>query len=173
LRSISLRYFNAAGADADGDIGESHDPETHLIPLVLDAASGRRDDVAIYGTDYATEDGSCVRDYIHVADLADAHVRALQALEGGSASNAFNLGNGGGFSVRQVIDCARRVTGKEILVREEARRLGDPATLVGDATRIRSELGWKARYPMLEDIISSAWRWHQSMSPSCQLNKPT
>jgi len=166
LRSISLRYFNAAGADIDGDLGECHDPETHLIPLVLDAAAGRRVDVAIYGTDYATDDGTCVRDYIHVADLADAHIRALQALELGSASRAFNLGNGDGFSVRQVIDCARKVTGKEIMVREEARRPGDPATLVGDASRIRSELGWNAQLTTMETIIGSAWSWHQSMSDS-------
>lgn len=162
LRSISLRYFNAAGADVDGELGERHDPETHLIPLVLDAAAGVRPAISIFGTDYATEDATCVRDYIHVSDLADAHVLALQSLERGAKSTAYNLGNGDGYSVRQVIDCAAKVTGKQILVHEKERRAGDPAVLVGDATRIRSELGWSPRFPALEEIVGSAWRWHQT-----------
>ncbi len=161
LRSISLRYFNAAGADIDGEAGECHDPETHLIPLVLDAAAGKRPSVSIFGTDYPTDDGTCIRDYIHVSDIADAHLLALQALQRGANGNAFNLGNGGGYSVRQVIDCAGRVTGRPIIVNEKQRRAGDPPVLVSDASRIRGELGWSPRHPALETIIDSAWRWHQ------------
>ncbi len=161
LRSMSLRYFNAAGADPDGEAGERHDPETHLIPLVLEAATGTRPDITVFGSDYATPDGTCIRDYIHVSDLADAHVLALQALLGGAATTAYNLGNGKGFSVREVIDCARRVTGRDIAVSEGARRPGDPAVLVGDASRIRRELGWSPNYADLDTIIGTAWRWQQ------------
>ena len=161
LRSISLRYFNAAGADPEGETGESHDPETHLIPLVLDAAAGTRPSVTVYGSDYDTADGTCIRDYIHVSDLADAHVLAMRALLDGAKTTAYNLGNGAGFSVREVIDCARRVTGRDIAVAEGARRPGDPAVLVGDAHRIRTELGWSPRLADLEAIIATAWRWHQ------------
>ena len=161
LRSISLRYFNAAGADPEGETGESHDPETHLIPLVLDAAAGKRPNIAVYGSDYDTPDGTCIRDYIHVSDLADAHVLAMRALLDGAKTTAYNLGNGAGFSVREVIDCARRVTGRDIAVAEGARRPGDPAVLVGDAHRIRTELGWSPRLADLEAIIATAWRWHQ------------
>ena len=160
LRSISLRYFNAAGADPDGDIGEAHDPETHLIPLVLDAAAGVRPNVTVFGADYPTPDGTCIRDYIHVTDLAQAHVLALEVLQRGASSTAYNLGNGIGFSVRQVIDVAESVTGRQIPVKFGTQRAGDPARLVGDASRIRAELGWQPRYTDLADIVETAWRWH-------------
>jgi UDP-arabinose 4-epimerase len=161
ISSIALRYFNAAGADPDNEIGESHDPETHLIPLVLDAASGRRPDVTIFGTDYPTPDGTCIRDYIHVSDLADAHVKALQALEGGSPPSAYNLGNGRGFSVREVIDAAERVTGLKVPAPIGERRPGDPARLISDASKARRELGWEPKIAELDQIISTAWAWHQ------------
>lgn len=161
LRSISLRYFNAAGADVDGQIGEAHDPETHLIPLVLDAAAGVRPDVTVFGDEYPTPDGTCIRDYIHVSDLAQAHVLALQALEGGAATTAYNLGNGKGFSVRQVIDVAESVTGRPVPVRIGPQRAGDPPQLVGDASRARDQLGWQPRFADLADIVGTAWRWHQ------------
>lgn len=161
LRSIALRYFNAAGADPDAEVGEAHDPETHLIPLVLDAAAGSRATITVYGDDYDTPDGTCIRDYIHVTDLADAHVRALQALEQGAASTAYNLGNGRGFSVREVIDRAAAITGCPIAVEVGPRRPGDPPRLVGDAERIRSALGWRPIYADLDTIIATAWHWHQ------------
>jgi len=161
LRSVALRYFNAAGADPDGETGESHDPETHLIPLVLDAAAGRRPAITVFGEDYDTPDGTCIRDYIHVTDLADAHVLALQALERGASSTAYNLGNGTGFSVREVIERAERVTGRSIPVEIGPRRDGDPPRLIGDARRIRHELGWTPRYADLDAILATAWRWHQ------------
>lgn len=161
LRSISLRYFNAAGADPDGETGESHDPETHLVPLVLDAAAGTRPEIVVFGDDYDTPDGTCIRDYIHVTDLADAHVLALGALESSSPTTAYNLGNGRGFSVKEVIESARAVTGREVPVRFGERRPGDPPRLVGDATRIRQVLGWKPRHSDLADMIGTAWRWHQ------------
>lgn len=161
LRSIALRYFNAAGADAEAEIGEAHDPETHLIPLVLDAAAGTRPSITVYGNDYETPDGTCIRDYIHVTDLADAHVRALQALEQGAQSTVYNLGNGQGFSVREVIDRVAAVTGHSIPVAMGPRRPGDPPRLVGDASRIRAELGWKPCHAGLDQIIATAWRWHQ------------
>ena len=164
LRSIALRYFNAAGADPDGEIGESHDPETHLIPLVLDAASGRRPAVTIFGADYDTPDGTCIRDYVHVTDLADAHVKALQALESGAPSNACNLGNGQGYSVREVINAARRITGCEVPLLPGDRRAGDPAALVSDATRAREILGWQPRITDLDEIIRTAWAWQQKRS---------
>lgn len=160
LRSIALRYFNAAGADPDGEIGEVHDPETHLIPLVLDAAAGRRPWVTVFGDDYETPDGTCIRDYIHVTDLAQAHVLALQALESGVHSTAFNLGNGRGFSVREVIAHAVEVTGREVPVVIGPRRLGDPPRLVGDASRAIRELGWRPRLAELRTIIETAWAWH-------------
>lgn len=160
LRSVSLRYFNAAGADPDGETGELHDPETHLIPLVLDAAAGIRPHVTIYGDDHPTPDGTCIRDYIHVSDLAQAHVLALRALEAGAATTAYNLGNGCGFSVREVIDTARAVTGCDIPVVIGPRRAGDPPELVGDATRARSELGWVPQHADLHGIVRTAWAWH-------------
>lgn len=161
LRSISLRYFNAAGADPDGETGEAHDPETHLIPLVLDAAAGIRPHITVFGDDYDTPDGTCIRDYIHVSDLAGAHVLALGALVNGAPTTAYNLGNGQGFSVREVIDVARQVTGREIPVQMGARRAGDPARLVGDAQRIQHELDWKPKHADLKGMIDTAWKWHQ------------
>lgn len=161
LTWTALRYFNAAGADLDGQIGEDHDPETHLIPLVLDAASGRRPHVTVFGTDYDTHDGTCARDYIHVADLADAHVLALQNLEAGAPSGPFNLGNGQGFTVREVIDAVEKVTELKVPVVLGARRAGDPASLVSDATRAQTILGWQPKIADLEAIVRSAWAWHQ------------
>ncbi len=156
LRYASLRYFNAAGAA--GELGEQHDPETHLIPLVLQVALGKRRDVAVFGTDYPTPDGTCIRDYIHVLDLAQAHLLALDAL-GARDKLIYNLGNGKGFSVRQVIDAARKVTGHTIPVVDSPRRAGDPAVLVASSEKIRNELGWSPRFPEPEAIIGSAWEW--------------
>jgi UDP-arabinose 4-epimerase len=161
LRSIALRYFNAAGADPENEIGEDHTPETHLIPLVLDAASGRRSYVTIFGTDYETADGTCIRDYIHVSDLADAHVKALQVLEQGAQSGAYNLGNGWGFSVRDVVAATKRITGNDVPVVYGARRAGDPAVLISDADKARKILGWQPQITDLNDIIRTAWAWHQ------------
>jgi UDP-glucose-4-epimerase GalE len=160
LKSVSLRYFNAAGADPEGETGEDHDPETHLIPLVLDAAIGKRPSITIFGDDYDTHDGTCIRDYIHVTDLADAHVRALKYLEQGGQKTKYNLGNGKGFSVKEVIDTAKKVTGKEIPVVIGKRRPGDAPRLVGDAARISKELDWSPEYTNLETIIETAWKWH-------------
>lgn len=159
MRYAALRYFNAAGASTP-DRGEDHDPETHLIPLVLQVALGQRDHVVVFGEDYGTPDGTCVRDYVHVADLADAHVRALGALDRGS--RAYNLGNGRGYSVREVIETARAVTGHPIPTVSGARRPGDPAVLVASSDRIRAELGWAPRVPALRDIVASAWEWHRT-----------
>jgi len=162
LASCRLRYFNAAGADPEGDIGERHQPETHLVPLVLQAALGLRPDIAIFGTDYATPDGTCIRDYIHVSDLADAHLRALDRLSSSEPGmRPYNLGNGRGFSVREIIASAERVTGRVVPVVESARRPGDPPALVGDATRARAELGWQPQLADLDTIVDTAWRWHQ------------
>jgi len=157
LRFAALRYFNAAGATAER--GEDHSPETHLIPLVLEVALGQREQITIFGDDYPTDDGTCMRDYIHVADLAQAHILALNALEEGS--RVYNLGNGHGFSVQQVVETAREVTGHPIPVVMGKRRAGDPAVLVADSQKIRSELGWNPRYPQLKDIMRTAWNWHQ------------
>jgi UDP-glucose 4-epimerase len=161
LSYASLRYFNAAGATAT--LGERHNPESHLIPIILQVASGMRDHISIFGDDYETPDGSCVRDYIHVSDLASAHLLALDALHSHAepVQLIYNLGNGHGFSVKEVIACARRVTGHAIPVTVEARRAGDPATLVASAAKIRAELGWRPRYPELEGIIRSAWNYLQ------------
>jgi UDP-arabinose 4-epimerase len=161
LRHAALRYFNAAGADPEGEIGEDHDPETHLIPLVLSAALGKRAAIDIFGTDYPTPDGTAIRDYIHVQDLADAHVLALGHLLKGGNSVALNLGTGAGHSVRAVIDAAERVTGRSIPRREAARRAGDPPTLVADARRAKAALGWTPKLSGLDDIIASAWAWHR------------
>lgn len=158
LRFATLRYFNAAGA-ASPDLGEDHRPETHLIPIVLEVALGQREKIEIYGDDYDTNDGTCVRDYIHVQDLAQAHILALDALD--DESRVYNLGNGNGYSVREVIDTAREVTGQDIPAEVGPRRPGDPAALVASSEKIRNELGWTPRYPDLESIIASAWEWHQ------------
>ena len=159
LRSICLRYFNAAGADPLARVGERHEPETHLIPLVLQAASGRRPDITVHGTDYDTPDGTCVRDYIHVADLAEAHLLALETLARKDSSDAFNLGNGNGYSVQQVIDSVRRVTGRDVTVRHGPRREGDPAVLVADSARAQALLDWRPRHADLDTIVNHAWRW--------------
>jgi UDP-glucose-4-epimerase GalE len=164
LRHAALRYFNAAGADPDGEIGEDHNPETHLIPLILDAAAGRRAHIGIFGTDYPTPDGSAIRDYIHVQDLADAHVRALRYLDEGGESRAFNLGTGHGHSVRETIDIARRVTGRPIPSRDSPRRPGDPPVLVADAALAKEKLGWAPELGSLEQIVGTAWAWHQKRS---------
>ena len=159
LRSVSLRYFNAAGADPDGEIGEDHDPQTHLIPLVLEAAGGEGSYITIHGTDYDTPDGTCIRDYVHVSDLARAHVLALQALQEGCQSLSYNLGTGKGFSVREVISTARSVTARAIATKEGPRRPGDPSRLVADANRANKHLGWKPQYCDLEQVIATAWNW--------------
>jgi UDP-arabinose 4-epimerase len=160
LGSVALRYFNAAGADPDGEIGENHTPETHLIPLILDATLGRRAQIEIYGTDYPTPDGTPIRDFIHVADLAAAHVRALDHLNRGGASAAFNLGTGRGYSVREVITAAERVTGRRVPRRETGRRPGDPPVLVADARRAQEVLGWRPTRSDLDNILATAWAWH-------------
>ncbi|NNE07375.1 MAG: UDP-glucose 4-epimerase GalE [Gemmatimonadetes bacterium] len=162
FRSVMLRYFNASGADPDGRLGEDHRPETHLIPLVLQVALGQRKEIGVYGDDYDTPDGTCIRDYIHVVDLAQAHVRALRYLENGGDSRAFNVGTGNGFSVREVIDSARRITGHPIPERVTPRREGDPAELVANSTRIRSELGWDPEFTSIDAIMKTAWEWHRA-----------
>jgi UDP-arabinose 4-epimerase len=165
LRSVCLRYFNAAGADPDGEIGEEHDPEPHIIPIVLEVAAGRRKAVSIFGTDYPTPDGTCVRDYIHVTDLAQAHFLALRHLLSGGASVNLNLGNGAGYSVRQVVDAAEKVTGKRVTVEYGPRRPGDPPELVGSAAKARGLLGWQPQYASIEDILRTAWAWHSRRDP--------
>lgn len=161
LKSVCFRYFNAAGAHPNGLLGEDHNPETHLIPLVLQTALGKREAIYIYGTDYPTADGTCIRDYIHVCDLADAHILGLEYLLNGGDSTIFNLGNGSGFSVREVIDAAARITGKEIPVIEADRRAGDPPSLVGSSDRARHILGWNPQYSDIDTLLSHAWQWHQ------------
>jgi len=163
FKYTSLRYFNAAGADPDGEIGELHDPETHLIPLILDVAAGKRVDVKIFGTDYDTPDGTCIRDYIHVTDLADAHILALKYLQDGGKSDFFNLGNGNGFSVKEVIETAKMVTGKDIKAAETERRPGDPSVLVGSSLKAKEVLKWKPQYDDLFKIIETAWNWHKKI----------
>ena len=162
LNYVALRYFNAAGAHPSGRIGEAHNPETHLIPLILQVPSGKRKTVSIFGEDYPTPDGTCVRDYIHVMDLADAHVKALDYLQAGGKSDVFNLGNGQGFSVREVIETARRVTGDAIPAELAPRRPGDPAELVASSEKIKNALAWKPQYEKLETIIQTAWQWHKA-----------
>lgn len=164
LKSNCLRYFNAAGADPSGLLGERHDPESHLIPLVLMVASGRRESITVFGQDYGTEDGTCIRDYIHVSDLCDVHHLALQRLWADRTSNVYNLGNGNGFSVRDVIETAARVTGKKIRVEYGPSREGDPAVLVADSSRARQELDWSPKYQELEVILEHAWQWEQKMA---------
>ena len=161
LRSVSLRYFNAAGADRSGEIGERHDPETHLIPLVLRVPLGLRDSVEIFGIDYPTRDGTCVRDYIHVTDLADAHVLAVEALLNGGPSDVFNLGNGDGYTVREVIATAEEVVGSRIKTRDTPRRPGDPAMLVASSEKAIQKLAWQPKHSALKTIIRTAWQWHR------------
>jgi len=171
LNYVSLRYFNASGADPDGKIGEDHDPETHLIPLVLKSAlmaenhslSSQQSSriLKIFGTDYPTPDGTCIRDYIHICDLARAHILALEALSNGMKSQVFNLGNGNGYSVKEVISLSKKITGREIPVIESPRRPGDPAVLVASSEKIKKELGWVPQFPELDRIIDSAWKWHK------------
>ena len=160
LKWMALRYFNAAGASLDGEIGEDHEPETHLIPLVLKTALGQRPAISIYGTDYDTPDGTCIRDYVHVLDLAQAHVLALEALERGVPSQALNVGSGRGYSVREIIEAAKQITGRDIPVVETARRPGDPDILIADPAKIKNLLGWTPKYSDLDTMIRSAWNWH-------------
>jgi UDP-arabinose 4-epimerase len=161
LKSASLRYFNAAGADPDGDAGERHEPETHLIPLALDAVAGNGRPLTVFGEDYATADGTCIRDYIHVSDLAEAHVAALEALLGGADSSAYNLGTGKGFTVREVLDTIEAVTGRPVPYSVGPRRAGDPAALVADPSAANRDLGWQPKISDLESIVATAWAWHQ------------
>lgn len=164
LNYVSLRYFNACGAYMDGSIGEAHNPETHLIPIILQAANGIREQINIFGDDYDTKDGTCIRDYIHVSDLADAHILAMEYLIKGGESTIFNLGNGVGFTVKEVIETAKKVTGKDIKAVVSERRAGDPATLVASSKKAKDVLGWKPTRDSLEEIIKSAWKWH-SLNP--------
>ncbi len=161
MNHIIFRYFNVAGADAEAEIGEFHQPETHLIPLMLDAIAGKRDALTIHGTDYPTEDGTCIRDYVHVCDLVDAHVLGLKWLEQGRGSQVFNLGTGSGFSVREVIDKSRQVTNRAVPYTEGPRRSGDCTKLVSGSTRAERDLGWTPKRSTLETMIADAWRWHQ------------
>lgn len=162
IRTVCLRYFNACGAHDDGDLGETHDPETHLIPIILQVPLGQRPHISIFGTDYATPDGTCVRDYVHVSDLATAHIKALEYLAAGNASNQFNLGSGSGFSVREVVEACRRVTGHPIPAVECERRPGDPPTLVASSAKAKAELGWTPRYDTIDSIVATAWKFHQA-----------
>lgn len=167
MRSIALRYFNAAGSDPKGKLGERHDPETHLIPLVLQAANGQRDNIKVFGTDYPTPDGTCIRDYIHVCDLANAHIKALDHLFGLEPTkqgfyDAYNLGTGSGFSVREVIEAARRVTGINFAAVDEPRRAGDPATLIANPAKAKQAFGWEPKYPKLDDMVEHAWQFLQN-----------
>ena len=162
--SVIFRYFNAAGAHPDGDLGEDHNPETHLIPLVLDAMTGRTSDLRIFGDDYPTPDGTCIRDYVHVCDLADAHVLGLKKILAEGGQHIFNLGNGNGYSVKQVIEMAESVTGRKILSRVVMRRPGDPPVLVASSQKVRRELSWQPRYQELSTILKHAWAWHQTLT---------
>ena len=162
VRYVSLRYFNAAGALPDGSIGEDHKTETHLIPLILQVPTGRRAHITVFGDDYPTPDGTCLRDYIHVVDLADAHVLALEYLRKGGASDIFNLGNGQGFSVKEMIAAAEKATGRSIKVEIGARRAGDPAQLIASSEKARAVLGWKPQFTDVEQVIGTAWKWHES-----------
>ncbi len=161
LRYAALRYFNAAGAGMDGELGEDHHPESHLIPLIIRAAMGKRDSISIFGTDYPTPDGTCVRDYIHIEDLCTAHLLALDRLDTQSEL-VYNLGNGKGYSVREVINTVKRISGKDFKVIEADRRPGDPAVLTADAGKAQKQLGWRTKYPELEAIVESAWKWHSN-----------
>lgn len=162
LRYVSLRYFNACGAHKSSKIGEDHNPESHLIPLILQVPNGKREYISIFGDDYDTKDGTCVRDYIHVTDLAQAHILAVKYLQAGNESDIFNLGNGVGFTVKEVVDCARKVTGHPILAKITPRRAGDPAQLIASSEKAKEILGWTPEHNSLEEIISTAWNWHKS-----------
>ncbi|MBZ4663367.1 MAG: galE [Caloramator sp.] len=162
LKYVALRYFNACGADDEGDIGEDHSPETHLIPLVLQTCLGKRESIKIFGDDYNTKDGTCIRDYIHVNDLAEAHILALEALYDGKNSNVYNLGNGNGFTVKEIIEAAEEVTGINIKKEIAPRRAGDPAVLIASSEKIRRELNWNPKYTDIKRIIETAWRWHKN-----------
>lgn len=162
IKYTALRYFNAAGALESGEIGEDHSPETHLIPLILQVPLGQREHISIFGTDYDTPDGTCIRDYLHVSDLADAHVLALNRLRSGGSSTVYNLGNGKGFSVKEVIEAAREATGHAIPAAEQERRAGDPAILIASSDKIKSELAWEPKKPQLVSIIADAWKWHHA-----------
>lgn len=164
FKFVSLRYFNASGCDPECEVGENHSPETHLIPLILDAAIGKRDNIKVFGTDYDTRDGSAVRDYIHVIDLAEAHILALESLLAGGESDIFNLGNGQGFTVKEVIECVKRVTQKEFDVIYTERRAGDPSSLIGSSEKIISKLNWTPKFNKLEDVIKTAWDWHKKLN---------
>jgi UDP-glucose 4-epimerase len=166
FKYITLRYFNAAGADIDVEIGELHNPETHLIPLVLDVAMGKRENIKIYGTDYNTSDGTCIRDYIHVLDLADAHILSLEYLLKGGKSDVFNLGNGKGYSVKEVIQAARKITCRDIKVVETTRRIGDADVLIGSSKKAENVLWWKPKFFDVDTIIRTAWNWHQKINCS-------
>ena len=159
---VALRYFNACGAHVSGEIGEAHNPETHLIPLILQVPNGQRESISIFGDDYDTKDGTCVRDYIHVNDLAQAHILAMEYLRKGNESNIFNLGNGVGFTVKEVVETARKVTGHPIPAKEEPRRSGDPSTLIASSEKAKKILGWKPKFDDLETIITTAWEWHRN-----------
>lgn len=161
LRYVALRYFNAAGASLLGNIGEDHRPETHLIPLIIQAALGQRESVSIFGTDYPTPDGTCLRDYIHVKDLASAHVLAMDHLRNGGDCRTYNLGTENGFSVREIIDAVKKVTGRNFTVKEEVRRAGDPAKLIASSEKIKKELHWEPKHSQIEEIVETAWRWHE------------
>lgn len=162
LRYVSLRYFNACGAHVSGEIGEAHNPESHLIPIILQVPNGQREAVSVFGDDYNTKDGTCIRDYIHVTDLAQAHILAVNYLKKGNESNIFNLGNGVGFTVNEVIETARKVTGHPIPAVIAPRRAGDPATLIASSEKAKKVLGWKPEHDSLEEIIASAWKWHKN-----------
>ncbi|CDE89031.1 TPA: UDP-glucose 4-epimerase GalE [Candidatus Gastranaerophilales bacterium HUM_20] len=162
LRYVSLRYFNACGAHVSGKIGEDHNPESHLIPLILQVPNGKREFISIFGEDYQTKDGTCIRDYIHVTDLAQAHILAVKYLQNGGKSDIFNLGNGIGFSVKEVIETARKVTQKEIPAKVTPRRTGDPAKLIASSDKAKKVLGWKPQHAELDEIISTAWNWHKN-----------
>lgn len=162
MKYVALRYFNAAGAHASGEIGEAHNPESHLIPLILQVSNGKREQIDIFGDDYPTHDGTCIRDYIHITDLADAHIKALEYLKNGGKSTYYNLGNGNGFSVKEVIDTVEKVVGSPVKKQVVERRPGDPASLVASSEKIQKELGWKPKYDTLDSIVASAWKWHST-----------
>ena len=162
MKYVALRYFNAAGAHASGEIGEAHSPESHLSPLILQVSNGKREQINIFGDDYPTHDGTCIRDYIHITDLADAHIKALEYLKNGGKSTYYNLGNGNGFSVKEVIDTVEKVVGSPVKKQVVDRRPGDPASLVASSEKIQKELGWKPKYDTLDSIVASAWKWHST-----------